>query len=237
MPAVIAHRGASAHAPEHTFAAYDLALEMGADLLEVDVRPCGDGTLVAVHDPTLERTTGDPRELAQIDVGVLEEIDPAVRPPAIDAVFARYGRRTHYWIDFKDPAPADEHALLALVDRHGLRGHVRVQSFERACIDRMSTLDPLLPLAQLYRRDAPQDAVHADLDRVGARGVAIGRAWDLVDAQLVEAARERGLAVHAYTVNDEGAMERMTALGVAALITDVPERARLFVDGLVSSPR
>ena len=58
MPIVIAHRGASAFAPEHTFAAYDLALDAGADYIEQDLQMTADGQLVVLHDDTLDRTTG-----------------------------------------------------------------------------------------------------------------------------------------------------------------------------------
>ena len=57
-PALIAHRGASACAPEHTLAAYRLALQQGADFVEPDLQITKDGVLVCLHDATLERTTG-----------------------------------------------------------------------------------------------------------------------------------------------------------------------------------
>src|SRR5947209_4904443 len=60
-PKVIAHRGASAYAREHSLAAYDLAIEQGADALELDVRATADGGLVVLHDRTLRRTARDPR--------------------------------------------------------------------------------------------------------------------------------------------------------------------------------
>src|SRR4051794_35389357 len=53
----VGHRGASGHAPEHTFASYDLALQMGADYIEQDVQMTSDGVLVVMHDETLDRTT------------------------------------------------------------------------------------------------------------------------------------------------------------------------------------
>src|SRR5687767_987448 len=56
----IGHRGASAYAPEHTFAAYDLALEQGADYIEIDLQMTADGVLVAMHDKTLNRTADAP---------------------------------------------------------------------------------------------------------------------------------------------------------------------------------
>src|SRR3954469_3555179 len=91
MPEVIAHRGASAHAPEHTPAAYDLALAQGADRLELDVRPLADGTLAVVHDRTLARTCGDPRAVGRLAPEDLEALDPRRRPLLLEAVLRRYG--------------------------------------------------------------------------------------------------------------------------------------------------
>jgi glycerophosphoryl diester phosphodiesterase len=233
---VVAHRGASAHAPEHTYAAYDLAFEQGADVIEIDVRPMADGTFVALHDPTLERTAGDPRAVASMRPEELEELEESVRPPTLDGVLGRYGRDARYWIDMKDPEEGDESRLLEVLQRHAIGDLVSVQSFEPACVTRLSRLEGAPALGQLYRRAIPPEVLMEDLDRVAGIAVAIGRAHELIDEALMAAARERGLAVYAYTVNDEAEMERMVALGVKALISDVPDRCRRFVDGLVSAP-
>ncbi|HEX2165607.1 MAG TPA: glycerophosphodiester phosphodiesterase family protein, partial [Longimicrobiales bacterium] len=70
---VIAHRGASAYAPEHTFASYDMALRMGADFIEQDLQMTSDGVLVVLHDETLDRTTGG-RCTGRVIDHTLEEI-------------------------------------------------------------------------------------------------------------------------------------------------------------------
>lgn len=221
---VIAHRGASAHAPEHTFRAYDLALEMGADAIELDVRSTADGALVAIHDAALTRTTGDPREVASLRLADLDELAPAVRPPSLDAVLGRYGDSTRYWIDMKAPDADAEAVMLDLVSRHGLERRVGVQSFDPGCIDRLSAAGGVPPLVQLYRRAVPPQALLGDLDRIAGKAVAIGRAHELIDAELMAAAQARNLEVHAYTVNEREEAERLVALGVAALITDAPDR-------------
>ncbi len=74
---VVAHRGASAYVPEHTFAAYDLALEQGADTLELDGRATRDGELVVLPDRTLLRTHGDSRRIDAVRYG---ELSPLTRP-------------------------------------------------------------------------------------------------------------------------------------------------------------
>src|SRR5918993_392641 len=91
---VIAHRGASAYTPEHTFAAYDLALEQGADALELDVRSTADGALVLLHDATLLRTTNDPRRVDELTSAGLAELDHPAAPVALDSVLGRYGDET-----------------------------------------------------------------------------------------------------------------------------------------------
>ena len=227
---VIAHRGASAYAPEHTFKAYDLALEMGADAIEIDVRSTADGALVAIHDAALTRTTGDPREVAALRLADLDDVEPTVRPPALDAVLARYGDSTRYWIDMKAPDPDAEATLLDLIARHELVHRVGVQSFDPECIDRLSATAGAPPLVQLYRRAVPPQVVLDDVDRVAGKAVAIGRAHELIDAALVGAAHARGIDVHAYTVNEPDEAERILELGVSALITDAPDRLRAVVD-------
>lgn len=84
-PLLIAHRGASGEAPENTIAAFDLALSQGADVIELDVRIRGDGELITLHDPTLERTTGDPRP-HDADFG---PVDHPGAPALLDEVLAR----------------------------------------------------------------------------------------------------------------------------------------------------
>lgn len=144
----VGHRGASGYAPEHTFAAYDLALKLGADYIEQDLQLTKDGVLVALHDETLDRTarptaesgpgdcTGLVREktLAQIktcDVGswfneaypqYAKEEYVGLRIPTLEEVFRKYRKSTNYYIETKTPesAPGMEEELLRLMDEYGL---------------------------------------------------------------------------------------------------------------------
>jgi glycerophosphoryl diester phosphodiesterase len=177
--AVIAHRGASAYAPEHTWPAYELAMEMGVDFLEPDLRMTRDGHLVAFHDRTLERTgRGDGpcrtgavsrmtlAELGRCDVGGwFNEAKPARADPlfagqrvvTFDALLDRWGHQVRWYPELKDPeaTPGMEAALLAVLERHGLQettgegGRVLIQSFSEGCLRRIRALDPDLPLVQL----------------------------------------------------------------------------------------
>jgi glycerophosphoryl diester phosphodiesterase len=144
----VGHRGASGYAPEHTIPAYDLALEQGADYIEIDLRMTKDGVLVAMHDDTLDRTAqaqpGVPdrfctgpvikRTLEQIkmcDVGSwFNEANPqyanpeyvGLQIPILEEIFQRYGKGVNYYIETKSPesAPGMEEELLQLMDEYSL---------------------------------------------------------------------------------------------------------------------
>src|SRR4051794_23901585 len=170
---VIAHRGASAYESEHTVAAYDLALALGADRLELDLRALPDGEMVVLHDRTLLRTAGDPRTVSRLRVADLGALPVHRRPLRLDEVFGRYGRHARYWLELKGPAPRDLPPLIAAIGRHGVRANVGVQSFDHGALRLLRAIDPGLPLAALYRPAASPRAVARELPRTAVWAGAI----------------------------------------------------------------
>jgi glycerophosphoryl diester phosphodiesterase len=255
-PVVIAHRGYSGVAPEHTLLAFDLAVEGEADYLEQDLQMTSDGVLVVLHDATLDRTARGPSEhctgpviektLAQIrrcDYGAwFNERNPdlanpafeGVAVPALEELFVRYGRSVRYYIETKNPedAPGMEEALVALLGRYRLLDatpesppRVLVQSFSPESLRRLHSLEPSLPLVQLFGR-MPAAEIVPQLREVASYAAGIGPHFSSVDEDLVAAAHEAGLVVHPYTVNDPGEMIRLLAIGVDGFFTDQTSRAR-----------
>lgn len=253
----IAHRGASAYAPEHTFAAYDLALEMGADYIEQDLQLTADGVLVVLHDNTLDRTARGPltdctgpvitKTLDQIkrcDVGSwFNEMYPehakpsyvGLQIPTLEEVFERYGSDVRYYIETKMPeqAPMMEEKLLALIDQHGLRkGAVRrwqvlIQSFSPESLLKIHTIDPELPLIQLGLAGTDQA-----LRAAAEYAVGVGPSFGGVEEGFVETAHALCLEVHPYTVNSVRDMQTMIDAGVDGMFTNHPDRLRdLLGDG------
>jgi glycerophosphoryl diester phosphodiesterase len=242
--------GASGYAPEHTFASYDHALALGADNIEQDLQMTSDGVLVVLHDDTLDRTTSCRGRVSAHTVAEIRGCDAGSwfnrahperaraeyaneRVPTLDEVFTRYADRASFYIETKNPedAPGMEEALLALLDRHDLRGaaarewRVLIQSFSEASLRKIHGLDPSLPLIQLVaQRGESRRSLRARLPAIAEYAVGIGPALRLVDGALVESARAHCLEVHPYTVNDSGQMSRLTALGVSGMFTDVPDR-------------
>jgi glycerophosphoryl diester phosphodiesterase len=246
MMLIIGHRGASGHAPEHTIPSYDRALEIGVDYIEQDLQMTREGTLVVMHDPTLDRTTSGSglvieqslEEIKQLDAG--SWFAPAfagTKVPTLRDLFERYGTTANYYIETKNPeeAPGMEEALLAMIEEFGLREgaierwQVLIQSFSRESLLKIRRLDPKLPVIQLIEKEYDSAAIRTQLDTIRSYAVGIGPSRVSVDAALVEAVHAQGLVIHPYTVNDPLEMARMIALDVDGIFTDFPDRAHAMM--------
>lgn len=249
---VIAHRGASGLAPEHTFASYDLAQSLGADYLEQDAQMTADGVLVSIHDATLDRTARGPvadctgavrtKTLAQLkrcDMGSwFNEAHPELarpefvgqRIPTIEEVFRRYPRGVNFHIETKDTAPDTDRELLRLLDAYGLAQPARdgwrvlVQSFSPSDLIGIHAVDPALPTVQLLAGLPPAGpARDALLQGISSYAVGIGPSSDGVDAELVAAAHDVCLQVHPYTVDAPAELRALVGAGVDGVFTNRPD--------------
>jgi glycerophosphoryl diester phosphodiesterase len=244
----IGHRGASAYAPEHTFAAYDLALEQGADYIEIDLQMTADGVLVTLHDKTLNRTADAPEGVPErycrglVSKKTLEQIKmcdagswfspeyAGEQIPTLEEIFLKYGTSVNYYIETKNPeaAPGMEEELLRLIDEYDLteqaedNWQVLIQSFSAESLMKIHEMNSELPLIQLYWAGSSK-SIQRDLDAVSEYAVGIGPYKRDVDAALVEAAHEHCLAIHPYTVNTVEEMEALISLGVDGMFTNNPD--------------
>ncbi|UXZ54930.1 glycerophosphodiester phosphodiesterase [Halomonas sp. 7T] len=167
---VIAHRGASGHAPESTLAAYELAHEWGVDYLELDVQITADGELVVFHDDAIDRTSSGEgtindhtlEELKALDTGSWFNEANADKADAefegaqiltLSELFEHFGHDARYYIETKSPQlnPGLEEALVESLEAHDMieTGRVLVQSFEQDSLLKMRELNENVPLIQL----------------------------------------------------------------------------------------
>jgi len=259
---IIAHRGASGHAPEHTFSAWDLALEMGADYLEQDLQMTADGVLIVLHDETLDRTgrgcRGRVRDLifeqiAGCNVGSWfnQAFPERARPefdrervPTLDAVLNRYKDRSRFYIETKQPeeAPGMESELLRVLDACDLRPsssadtRVIVQSFSSESLALLHTLEPRLFLVKLFHRIQRGRLLMRLLRTVATFARGVGPSFRTVTPGIVDAAHDLGLVVHPYTINEPADMQRMAEMGVDGMFTDFPDRLARLRSGLRQKP-
>lgn len=239
---MIAHRGASAHAPESTLPAVDLAARVGADFVEVDVQMTADGRLVAIHDTTLRRTT-DARlryphrgpwnvrdftlaEIRTLDAGSWYDTRYAGTPvPTLREVLDTLSGRAGLLVEIKSPElyPGIGAAVVAELGAAGWlrRGpdaeRVVVQSFDWDLMRRVRRLAPSLTIGVLGGRPSNQRLAEAS---TWAQQVNPHRAR--VTAAFVDAVHRHGLVTWPFTVDRPQRMRALADLGVDGIITNRP---------------
>ena len=227
MIRVIAHRGASAAAPENTIEAFHLARTLGADWVELDARRTADGAVIVHHDAHL----ADGRAIVELERADLPEhvCDLTAALDACDGMSVNIEVKN--WPDDPDFDESESVARFVVDEVNRRRSHDRVlvSCFHYPTIERVHQLDPAIPTAFLHllseRSWEPLAA------RVSAAGHTALHPWDgLVDAELVAAAHEHGLEVNVWTVDDPARMAQLVELGVDGICTNVPDVARSVLD-------
>ncbi len=230
-PWIIAHRGASASAPENTMAAFRRAVELGARFIETDLHLSRDGRIVAIHDDTLERTTNGHglvkdhtlKELREFDAGSwYSQQFAGQRIPSLEEILELAGEADlGLYLEIKGGSGYGiERALAAaLHERHESHGVV-VLSFDSRALELLNQLDRVL-MTGLLCEDSKEDAVERAV-KIGARQLA--PRGDLVTSQLVARAHFHGLQLVTWTVNKTEDMRALAAAGVDGIMTDHPDR-------------
>ena len=244
-PRVFGHRGAAGVAPENTLPSFALAAALGATYLELDVHATRDGEIVVLHDPLLDRTTDGSgpvcerswAEVAALDAGWQFTHDgrsfpyrgQGVRVPRLAEVLAAFPAH-RFNIEIKQGGAAVVDATLAVLgdgralDRTLLAAeHDDIMTAIRAAVGDsvptgMSVGDAMAFLDRLLRDDwagyrAPGRALQVPPAHAG---------MEIVTAASLAAAHRAGLEVHVWTINDAAEIERLLALGVDGVMSDLP---------------
>lgn len=241
-PWIVAHRGASGHAPENTIAAFERAVQLGAEFIETDLHLTRDARFVAIHDNTLGRTTnghgivGDHTlaELRQLDAGMwFDRQFMEQRIPTLDEVleFARVHDVVFYLEIKYGAAWGMHHALVGALGNVENASRTVVISFDGATLGSIRRLEAAIMMGLLVD-DARGDPVKAAVE-VGARQLC-PRA-DIVTKELVERAHGADLQVVTWTVNDADKMRAVIAAGVDGIMTDFPDRLRIVLEDMAHS--
>jgi glycerophosphoryl diester phosphodiesterase len=235
-PIVIAHRGASAHAPENTMAAFDLAAREGAAAIELDAQLTADDQLVVFHDVTLKRCTDGQGRVSEKSLAELRPLDAGSRfspefrgerIPLLEEVLASLGRRLLVNIHIKG-YPGSRPGLVGricdLIRRLNLGDGVFFSSFNPADLRRASKLLPATPRCLLAARGWP-GAWARSFGFTFGDYTALHPHWrDVGPRQVVRVHRLRR-RVHAWTVNDPAEIARLADWGVDGILTDDPGAA------------
>ena len=237
-PFIFAHRGASAHAPENTLAAFELAVESGAHGIELDVKLSADEKVIVLHDQTVDRTTdgfGDVRTLLS---STLRELNasahfadqyPLQHVPMLDEVFESVGQRTYINIDLTNQStPRDElpERVAETIVHHGLQDRVLISSFLHLNLKRIKELLPKVAVGILANPGFSGAMARSAFGRRRSPLIIHPHYTD-VDKGFMKREKAAGRRVHPWVVNDRVELRRLFSLGVDGLITDDPALARM----------
>lgn len=250
-PFVVAHRGASADRPEHTHAAYELALQEGADGVECDVRLSRDGHLVLVHDRRVDRTSSGTGLVSDMTLAELKAFDwtawhgsPGSKGATGDTgvltldelirLVLDWNRPVKVFIETKHPVRYGslvESTVLALLQRYGIasppsadRARAVVMSFSAAAVWRIRRAAPMLPTVLLGETSRYLGGSAATT--VGATAVGPSIATLREHPELVDRAAAQGRAMYCWTVDHYEDVEFCRDIGVGWIATNHPGRTK-----------
>lgn len=239
----IAHRGASAYAPEHTIAAYKLGQQLRGDYIEIDLQMTKDGHLVAMHDETVNRTTNGTglvkehtlEEIKQLNAGsFFNEKHPSLAKkefenanvPTLEEIIKTFGHNANYYIETKSPDeyPSMEEKLLEIIKHYGINDKVIIQSFSEASLQKIHSLDVNIPLVQLLPYKKAAQLTELEMKKYKTYCIGLGMNYKYIDSTYVKRIKKHGLEVHPFTVDNETDMKKLILWGVDGMFTNYPDR-------------
>jgi glycerophosphoryl diester phosphodiesterase len=241
-PWIIAHRGASGHAPENTIAAFERAVQLGAGFIETDLHLTRDARFVAIHDGKLERTTNGRGAVRDHTLAELRKLDAGMwfdrqfmdeRIPTLEDIL-KFAQKHDvvFYLEIKyDAAWGMHHALVGALGGVEIASRTIVISFDPATLLSVRRLEAAIMMGLLLE-NVNGDPVKSALE-VGARQLC-PRA-DLITPELVEQAHRADLSVVAWTVNDLEQMRTVVEAGVDGIMTDFPDRLRAGIEDMAHS--
>lgn len=245
----IAHRGASAYAPEHTFPSYKMGEEMGANYIEIDLQMTKDNELIAMHDIDVSRTTNGEGLIKDYTLEEIKTLDAGswyndkypelaqsefinLMTPTLDEIISYFGLNSNYYIETKSPEayPNMIKELILILEKHKLigpdasKGKVIIQSFSKESLIGVNKIDPRIPLIQLIKNIDDMNFTKHDMKEIKEYATGIGVNHKQLKKDQIETVHAAELLIHPYIVNETVDMERLIEWGVNGMFTDYPDR-------------
>lgn len=238
-PFVWAHRGASGYAPENTMEAFEMAMEMNADGVEIDVHFSSDGKIIICHDEKIDRVSNGQGSVTEYTLEELKAFDfgykfytgerKGIKVPALDELYSLF--KNNNMVVNVEVKSGNAHIAAALVNKakeFGMSERVVYSSFNHLQLKRLLDVDSSVKVAPLYSaswlnmdkyaENMNAFAIHPNMDQI--------RKFPT----LVEDCHKKGVWVNSWTVNSDNDIAEMIAAGCDAIITNYPDRVLAQLD-------
>lgn len=232
----VAHRGASGYAPENTIAAFDKAVDMKADYIEIDVQQSKDGQLVVIHDTSVDRTTDGTGYITDLTLEELRSLDAGSwkgeeftgeKIPTFEEVLDRYRGKVGILIELKSPElypGIEENVALELKERNldkPQNEKIIIQSFNFESMKITNSLLPNIPIGVLT--SSSKDTTDQALKEFSTYADYFNPSYRLVTKDLVNRVHSIGMKISSWTVRSQETADFLLDAGVDAIITDYPD--------------
>lgn len=246
-PLIIGHRGASAVAPENTMAAFREAIAAGADGIEFDVRLTRDGVPVVIHDGSLRRTAGLSQRVADLDWSEIRRVDVGSwftrrkslptgtfaeeMVPSLEELFELFqSNDLKLYLEMKCDSAAEYRPLAKacceLIEKKDFKGRVMIECFQLEALKIVKEIDSNISTVALFEPTVTDPSLLLDRSiinkatEIGATALALHHR--LARKSLAEKAKDAGMHVAVWTVDDPSWVEKARTIGIDALIANDP---------------
>jgi glycerophosphoryl diester phosphodiesterase len=232
----VAHRGATGYAPENTIAGFDLAVDMKADYIEIDVQRSKDGELVIIHDTTVDRTTDGTGKVGDLTLQQLQGLDAGSWKgesfagesiPTFEEILDRYHGKVGILIELKAPElyPGIEEQVAEALKERNLdqpqNEKIIIQSFNFESMKKTDKLLPKVPVGVLTSNRTHTTA--EALKEFSTYAEWFNPSYGIVTEEVVDQVHAQGMQIGSWTVRSQEAADFLYEMNVDAIITDYPD--------------
>lgn len=240
-PMIIAHRGFSGHYPENTLRAFQEALKLQIDAIELDVRRTQDGTLIVIHDETVDRTTNGSGYVSGLAWDEIKRLDAGVKKgkefagehiPTLDEALELVNGQTMLIVEIKEPDTVTQ--VVETIKRHNAQDWVNLVSFHATAIASAKELAPQISRTLIGGTDiGASDEVFHDFVHTAFSNSAnsITVQYSTLNESRVRYCHERFLSVGTWTVDEDALANKLISIGVDWIASNYPNVMVGVVEG------
>ncbi|MGE8207693.1 glycerophosphodiester phosphodiesterase family protein [Heyndrickxia sp. NPDC080065] len=235
---LIAHRGASSVAPEHTMASYKKAIDLRADYIEIDLRMTKDGHLIALHDDTVDRTTNGKGDVKNLSLKEIKKLDAGSwfnkkfkreKVPTIDEIFDKFGNKTNYYIETRlvNDKTLMEKKLLKTIKKKKIKSKIIIESYSTRSLERVHELNSKIPLIQLLLYKNNEEFTSSNISKWKKYASGVGINAETANKELIKLLHKNHLLVHTFFFeNEKKGTKNVIDLGVDGIFTNYLDYAK-----------